>query len=131
RFTKTTANQSVRSLRTAQALTVPRPTGFSGAYLVKLILADATGKELDRNVYWWTTKPDVLDFANSEWFFTPVSSFADLSAVTTMAPASVAATATTTTAGDMSTTTVTLRYSGSGPVPAFFVEAVLRDAQGK
>jgi exo-1,4-beta-D-glucosaminidase len=46
-----------------------------------------------------------------------------------MAKAVLAASAATTTFGGTATTTVTLKYNGAGPVPAFFVEAALRDAQ--
>jgi exo-1,4-beta-D-glucosaminidase len=130
RFGKTVAGQSVGSLHTTAALTVPKPTGFSGAYLVKLTLRDSAGKEIDRNVYWWSTKTDVLNWDASDWFFTPQSQFADLSGITKMAAATVSATASTTVSGSMATTTVKLTNTGSGPVPAFFVEATLRDAKG-
>ncbi|SRR6266536_82111 len=130
RFGKTVTGQSVGSLRTAQPLTVPTPTGFTGAYLVKLVLKDGSGKEVDRNVYWWSTKGDVLNWGGSDWYYTPVSSYADLGGLTRMSPATVSAKASTTVSGSTATTTVTLTNTGSGPVPAFFVEATLRDAKG-
>jgi exo-1,4-beta-D-glucosaminidase len=130
RFSQTVSGQSVNSLRTKQALTVPKPTGFTGAYLVKLVLKDSAGKEIDRNVYWYSTKTDVLNWGASDWYYTPVSSYADLNGVTKMAPATVSATASTATSGDTATTTVKLTNTGTGPVPAFFVTATLRDGKG-
>jgi exo-1,4-beta-D-glucosaminidase len=130
RFTQTVTDQSVASLRTKPALTVPKPTGVTGAYLVKLVMKDASGAEIDRNVYWWSTKVDVLNWGASDWYYTPVSSYADLTGITKMAAATVSSTASTTVDGDTATTTVKLTNTGTGPVPAFFVEATLRDAKG-
>ena len=39
------------------------------------------GEEVSRNFYWLPPKPDVLDWANSKWFYTPTSEYADLTAV--------------------------------------------------
>jgi len=130
-FGRTVSNLSVRSLHTDQALTVPAPGASTGTYLVKLTLTDTAGREVDRNVYWWSTRPDVLAWDNSEWFVTPVSSYADMSALFRMAPTSLSASAATVTNGDTSTVTVTLTNTGHGRVPAFFVEATLRDHDGR
>ncbi|OLB74771.1 MAG: hypothetical protein AUI14_22645 [Actinobacteria bacterium 13_2_20CM_2_71_6] len=124
RFSRTVPNLGVGSLRTATALTIPKPAGFSGAYLVKLTLTDRAGKELDRNVYWWSTNPDVLDWGNSDWYFTPVKRYADMSALLHMAAATLTAKAQT--SGDRTTVTLT----NSGAKIAFFTEATLRDATG-
>src|SRR5262249_46012551 len=107
RFSKTVTGQSVGSLRTATALTVPKPTGFTGGYLVKLTLKDSGGKEIDRNVYWWSTRTDTLNWGGSDWYHTPQSQFADLTGITRMAAATVSASASTAVSGQTATTTVT------------------------
>src|SRR6266511_3633703 len=114
------------------ALTVPSPiTGLATTYLARLILADSTGRELTRNVYWLSTKADVLDYANNEWFFCPTTSFADLRGLNGMAQVPVSASATTTESGAMTTTTVTLRNTSTGRVPAFYVDAHVIGANGR
>ncbi|KAJ5667697.1 Glycoside hydrolase family 2 N-terminal [Penicillium maclennaniae] len=60
-----------------------------------LRLALYDGKEntipLSRNVYWLSPKPDVLDWSNSNWYYTPVTTYADFSKLKHMAPAIVKA----------------------------------------
>lgn len=100
------------------ALTLPSPSSVSGlstTYLVRLTLTDASGKEVSRNVYWLSKKPDTLDWANTDWYYTPTTSYADLQGLNSMAQAPISATASTKTgAGGTSTTTVTVRNSGKG-----------------
>ncbi|CDR03661.1 glycoside hydrolase family 2 protein [Streptomyces iranensis] len=117
----------------ATALTVPADvSGLSGAYLVKLQLTDGAGKEVSRNVYWLSTEKDVLDWDNTDWYYTPTTSYADLTGLDDMAEAPVSATATTTGGPDSTaTTTVTLRNTGSGRTPALLVDAHLVNGSGK
>ena len=61
------------------ALTIGSVSGLSTTYLAKLVLTDGSGKEVSRNVYWLSTKADTLDWANSDWYYTPTTSYADLS----------------------------------------------------
>ena len=124
--TQTVSGRSVGSLRTAAVATVPAAPAGTGAYLVKLVLKDAAGAELDRNVYWWSTRQDVLNWDATTWYTTPQTQFADLSALTAMPRAEVTGTAVT----SGGTTTVTLTRSGAGSAPAFFVQATLRGADG-
>src|SRR6266508_3879931 len=112
------------------ALTVPAVTGLSSTYLARLVLTDA-GKELDRNVYWLSTKADVIDYSRNTWYYAPTSSFGDLSGLASMARATVSASTTSTTNADgTTTTTVTLRNTTGGKTPAFFVDAHVLGAGG-
>lgn len=113
------------------ALTVPANVdGLSTTYLARLLLTDATGKEVSRNVYWLSTKADVLDYAHTDWYYTPTTAYADLKGLSTMAKAQVTATATTTASGDgTSTTTVTLTRTGTGRTPALLTDVHLVDAE--
>ncbi|MCX4904685.1 sugar-binding domain-containing protein [Streptomyces sp. NBC_00878] len=115
------------------ALTVPSTVnGLSKTYLARLILTDSAGKEVSRNVYWLSTKPDTLDWAHTDWYYTPTTSFADLKGLNSLAKAPVSATAKSkTTAGGTSTTTVTLRNTGTGKTPSLLTDAHLVDAKGR
>ena len=57
---------------------------------LKLVLRDVKGKrDLSRNVYWLSPKADVLDWTESNWYYTPVTDYADYTKLETMAPATV------------------------------------------
>ncbi|GAA2472933.1 glycoside hydrolase family 2 protein [Streptomyces longisporus] len=114
------------------ALTLPASvTGPATTYLARLTLSDSSGKEVSRNVYWLSTRPDTLDWARTDWYYTPTTSYADLKGLSSMAQVPVSATASTDASGDTATTTVTLRNTGSGKTPALFTDVHLVDAQGK
>ncbi|MFG2788081.1 exo-beta-D-glucosaminidase [Streptomyces sp. NPDC048419] len=114
------------------ALTLPASiSGLPATYLVRLTLTDAAGKEIDRNVYWLSTKPDTLDWAHTDWYYTPTTSYADLKGLSSMAQVPVSATASTSTVGDTATTTVTLRNTGSGKTPSLLTDVHLVDTQGR
>ncbi|MEU6666762.1 sugar-binding domain-containing protein [Streptomyces sp. NPDC046727] len=113
-------------------LTLPSSvSGLSRTHLLRLVLTDADGKEVSRNVYWLSTRPDTLDWSGTTWYYTPTTSYADLTGLTSMAQAPVSATATTGSSDGTSTTTVTLRHTGSGKTPALLTDVHLVDAQGK
>ncbi|GDY32143.1 glycoside hydrolase family 2 protein [Gandjariella thermophila] len=125
---------AVKSDRTTTAVTakdsgstrldpVPKPTGVSGAYFVRLLLLDAAGNVLDRNVYWLSTKDDTLNWDKSTWYDTPQSGYADLTGLQHLPRGTVDARASSTRSGDMTITSVTLTNpAGNGPV-AFFLRA--------
>nr|WP_186581589.1 sugar-binding domain-containing protein [Streptomyces sp. BK340] len=114
------------------ALTLPASVnGLSSSYLLRLTLTGADGKEVSRNVYWLSTKADTLDWAKTDWYHTPTTGYADLKGLASMAQAPVSATASTESSGGTSTTTVTLRNTGSGRSPSLFTDVHLVDAQGK
>jgi exo-1,4-beta-D-glucosaminidase len=72
---------------------LPELTGLSsGAYFVDLRLTSADGRPLSTNLYWLSTRPDVLA-DTSTWYMTPVKSYADLTALRGMPAAAVKATA--------------------------------------
>ncbi|MEU9479380.1 exo-beta-D-glucosaminidase [Streptomyces sp. NPDC048191] len=113
------------------ALTLPSSVnGLSTTYLLRLVLTDADGREVSRNVYWLSTRPDTLDWNATTWYYTPTTSYADLEGLASMARVPVAATATTRSSHGTSTTTVTLRNAGSGRTPALLTDVHLVDAQG-
>ncbi|MEU9238974.1 exo-beta-D-glucosaminidase [Streptomyces sp. NPDC048385] len=114
------------------ALTVPASvTGLSSTYLARLVLTDADGLEVSRNVYWLSTRPDTLDWANTDWYHTPTTGHADLTGLSSMAQVPVTATASTTDVHGASTTTVTVRNTGTGKTPALLTDVHLVDAHGR
>ncbi|MFI5685166.1 glycosyl hydrolase 2 galactose-binding domain-containing protein [Streptomyces sp. NPDC051636] len=113
-------------------LTLPSSvSGLSATYLVRLTLTDSTGEEVSRNVYWLSTEPDTLDWDNTDWYYTPTTSYADLKGLASMAQAPVSATASTDSSDGTSTTTVTLRATGSGKTPSLLTDVHVVDAAGR
>ncbi|MEU1462978.1 sugar-binding domain-containing protein [Streptomyces sp. NPDC005727] len=114
------------------ALTLPASvSGLPSAYLLRLTLTGEDGREVSRNVYWLSTAQDTLDWAHTDWYYTPTSRYADLKGLAAMAQAPVDATATTTSSGGTSTTTVTLRHAGGGRTPSLFTDVHLVDDRGR
>ncbi|MFG2352322.1 sugar-binding domain-containing protein [Streptomyces sp. NPDC048521] len=113
-------------------LTLPSSVrGPARTYLLRLVLTDADGKEVSRNVYWLSTEPDTLDWSDSTWYYTPTTRYADLKGLASMARVPVSATASTTSSGGTSTTTVTVRHTGSDRTPSLLTDVHLVDAQGR
>ncbi|MEU5691322.1 exo-beta-D-glucosaminidase [Actinosynnema sp. NPDC020468] len=100
------------------------PAGAGGTYFARLLLKDSTGRVVDRNVYWLSTRADTLDYTGSTWYHTPQSGYADLSGVRSLPEASVAVGV----ASSGGVTEVTLRNTGGGV--AFFVRATVRKGVG-
>jgi exo-1,4-beta-D-glucosaminidase len=117
----------------ATALTVPSSvSGLSTTYLARLTLTDPQGKEVSRNVYWLSTKPDTIDWAHTDWYYTPTTSYADLKGLNSMAQVPVSASASTRTGADgTSTTTVSVRNTGTGGTPSLLTDVHLVDAKGR
>ncbi|MEU4358974.1 glycoside hydrolase family 2 protein [Streptomyces virginiae] len=116
------------------ALTLPESVpGLPTTYLARLLLTDAAGREVSRNVYWLSTVADVLDYERSDWFHTPTTSYADLRGLDSMAVTAVTAAASTTAdaASGTSTTTVTLRRAGTGATPALLTDVHLVRPSGE
>ncbi|MFK0044166.1 glycosyl hydrolase 2 galactose-binding domain-containing protein [Streptomyces sp. NPDC090741] len=117
----------------AIALTLPASLdGLSATHLARLVLTDAAGREVSRNVYWLSTRRDVLDYDESDWYHTPATAYADLTGLRSMAQAAVSATAATSVSADApstSTTVVTVRNTGTGDTPALLTDLHLVDGK--
>ena len=114
----------------ATPLTLPSVRGLPATYLARLILTDAAGTELDRNVYWLSTKADTMDWSNNDWYYVPTTSYADLTGLRSMPSSAVQVLPHSAQQGADTVTTVVLRNIGSGTTPAFFTDAHLVDAAG-
>lgn len=64
-----------------KVFSIPALAGLTSTYFVRLLLEDASGKQVSSNFYWLSTKPETLDWKRSTWYFTPISSYADFTAL--------------------------------------------------
>jgi len=106
--------------RTRQLETLPTVAGLSPTYFIELELSSADGKPVSRNVYWLSTRADVLDWAKSNWYLTPLTQYGDLTALKSLPAATSEIHATTTHDGHEDVTTVTLSVPASSPAVALF-----------
>jgi len=117
--------------RTLQLTTLPQGLGLSNTYFVELNLESADGQLVSRNVYWLSAQPDQLDWAHSNWYLTPVSQYADLTALQSLPRASSEVRASTRREGNENVTTVTLAVPASAKNVALFQHLSIRQsAQG-
>jgi len=97
-----------------RAFKVSEPEGVTSTYFLNLQLFSSSGKLLSRNFYWLSTKPDVPDFPKSEWYYTPLSQFADFDALQQLPKAIVKASMKYSDAGPEPSAHVTVENAGSG-----------------
>jgi len=117
---------------TRQLATLPALADVSPTYFIELELASANGEPVSRNVYWLSTQADALDWAHSNWYFTPVTRYADLTALQSLpaATSEVRATVRHEGAGDVATVTLTVPPS-SRAVALFQHVSIRRSAGGE
>jgi exo-1,4-beta-D-glucosaminidase len=108
----------------AKAFRVPEPPGLTPTYFLALTLDDAAGRTVSRNVYWLSTKRDVLAWDKSEWYYTPLTEYANLTGLQRLPPAEVGATA----RFESGRARVTLRNPSQ--VLAFLVHLAVRKGPG-
>ncbi|KAK2805311.1 hypothetical protein FQN50_006212 [Emmonsiellopsis sp. PD_5] len=94
---------------------------------LKLQLKDGKDNILSRNVYWLPKTLDVLAWDNSTYYYTPVTDYADLSALNNLAPASVKVSSSLK-KGSGSNAHVVLENESD--IPAFFVRLNALEAAG-
>lgn len=117
--------------RTRQLVTLPAPAGLSRTYFIELELAAADGTPLSRNVYWLPTQADQLDWAHSNWYLTPLTRYADLSALQSLPAATSTVRATLRHDGTEDIATVTLTVPASSKAVALFQHvSIKRSADG-
>ena len=66
---------------TRKIFALPAISGLSPVYFLVLRLENAEGRIVGSNFYWLSSKPETLDWAGSNWWTTPTSSFADFTAL--------------------------------------------------
>lgn len=109
-------------------LDVPGIKKIHDVGFLRLMLEDpGTGKTLSRNVYWLSTHEDVLDWAESTWYTTPVARYADYRALSQLSSASVRGTMHPQPAGVLGQTRLTVELENQARVPAFFLRLAVLD----
>jgi exo-1,4-beta-D-glucosaminidase len=92
-----------------KVLDLPDVEGLSTTYFLSLRAVDASGKELSRNFYWLSTKPETLNWEKSTWYYTPAASYADFTALSTLAKVKLRMSSRTERRGDEELTHVTVQ----------------------
>ena len=73
-----------------RAFSIPQINDLSATYFLKLTLHKATGQIVSSNFYWLSTTDDVLDMKKTKWYYTPVSSYADMTQLEKLPPVTLA-----------------------------------------
>ncbi|HEV2272411.1 MAG TPA: glycoside hydrolase family 2 TIM barrel-domain containing protein [Steroidobacteraceae bacterium] len=113
-----------------QLTTLPALSGLSRTYFIELELASANREPISRNVYWLSTQPDDLDWEHSNWYLTPVTEYADLSALQTLPTAKSEVRATLRDEEDDTIATVTLTVPASSRTVALFQHVSIKQSAG-
>ena len=120
RYEKHLGDIDLAGNRTKQLAALPALADLSRTWFVELALASADGTPISRNVYWLSTQADQLDWPHSNWYLTPVTQYADLSALQSLPTASSAVRATLQRKGGEDIATVTLTVPASSKAVALF-----------
>ncbi|KAI1779433.1 glycoside hydrolase family 2 protein [Hypoxylon cercidicola] len=99
---------------------------------LRLVLSDDETAVLSRNVYWLATTIDTLDWDNSDWFYTPVTEYANFTALSSLPVANVSVTlATPPSHRRKAATGISVVVENHSEVPAFFIRLNLVDEVGE
>jgi exo-1,4-beta-D-glucosaminidase len=113
-----------------QVAMLPTVAGLSRTYFIELELTSAGGKSISRNVYWLSTQTDELDWANSNWYLTPVTRYADLTALQSLPAATSEVRATMRREGAEDIASVTLTVPPSSSAVALFQHVSIKQSAG-
>ncbi|HUK23506.1 MAG TPA: hypothetical protein VLV49_02920 [Terriglobales bacterium] len=92
---------------------LPEIADLSSTYFLALRLNDASGKLVGSNFYWLSTKPETLDWAKSTWYMTPVTAYADFTALSQLPKVKLKVSSRTERQGDDGVTQVTVENPGA------------------
>src|SRR3989454_3761165 len=107
-----------------KAFVIPPILDLSSTYFLQLKLEDNRGQPVSSNFYWLSTKDDVLDWQKSTWYYTPTSSYADMTQLQKLQPVKLALSSRTVRKdGDE---IAHVRVSNSGRNMAFFIHLQIK-----
>jgi exo-1,4-beta-D-glucosaminidase len=109
------------------ALVIPQMPDLSSTYFLRLQLEDGRGQPVSSNFYWLSTKDDVLDWQKSTWYYTPTTSYADMTQLQKLPPAKLALTSRTVRRAGEEIARV--RVSNPGRNVAFFIQLQIKQGQ--
>ncbi len=108
------ASADVAADAVTRSFKIPEPEGVTSTYFLSLQLSSASGELLSRNFYWLSAKPDVSDFSKTQWYVTPLTQFADFSALQDLPKATVNASAKFSDAADETVSHISVENTGTG-----------------
>jgi len=114
---------------TVKAFVIPPVEGISSTYFLKLTLEDQKGVTISSNFYWLSTKDDVLDWQKSTWYYTPTTSVADMTKLSSLQPATLKVGTRTTRQANDDVTHVTV--SNTGNTLAFFIHLQVKKSDDR
>ncbi|KAI5922628.1 glycoside hydrolase family 2 protein [Camillea tinctor] len=101
---------------------------IEGVVFLRLALENEIGVVLSRNVYWLANAIDTLDWDSSDWFYTPVTEYANFTAFNELQSAEVSVSAVP---GEDPEGTTSLVVENTSGIPAFFVRLNAVDDNGE
>ncbi|KAI1106701.1 glycoside hydrolase family 2 protein [Jackrogersella minutella] len=125
KFVQTEPNTSKKVHDLSSALNTTEDVVF-----LRLILSDGDKTTLSRNVYWLAKTIDTLDWENSDWFYTPVTQYANFTALNDLPAARVSVKLARSSRRDSSNTKLRVVLKNHSSVPAFFIRLNLADEEG-
>ena len=126
RYERTLSGIGLAGNHVQQVATLPALTGLSRTYFIELELAAADGKPVSRNVYWLSTQADRLDWPHSNWYLTPLTQYADLTALQSLPGATSVVQASVRREGARDIATVTLSLPAGSRGVALFQHLSIR-----
>lgn len=104
---------------------LPSLAGLSTTYFVDLRIINEEKQSEVINFYWLSTKEDVLDLENSDWYVTGNKEYADLKGINSMDSVAITSSYTTAMAHDLLMVEATLENPSD--MIAFFIELSIKD----
>jgi exo-1,4-beta-D-glucosaminidase len=127
RFSRTT-DVSLSADSNVKAFPIQEIKDLSATYFLKLTLEEA-GQVVSSNFYWLSTTADVLDPKGTKWYYTPVSSYADMTQLAKLPAVNVKVSGNVVRHGDEEMARVTLMNPSRSL--AFFIHLrITRGAKG-
>ncbi|KAI1132444.1 family 2 glycoside hydrolase [Nemania abortiva] len=120
-----TAETEPNASRNVLDLSAPLKS-ITDVVFLRITLADEK-TTLSRNVYWLSKELDVLDWEDSDWFFTPVTKYANYTALDKLENAKVSVSTQVSESGDHATVVL----ENKSAVPAFFITLNLVNKAGE
>ncbi len=96
-----------------KSFAIPEPADISTTYFLNLLLFSTSGRLLSRNFYWLSAKPDVLDFSKTTWYYTPLTDYADFTALQDLPKATLHGSLKIADAGEDTASRATIENSGA------------------
>jgi exo-1,4-beta-D-glucosaminidase len=122
------ASLAVKPDSSIRAFQIPPIQDLTTSYFLDLRLEDGSGKLVSSNFYWLSTKPDVLNWAGTTWFYTPIESYADFTSLKDLPRTELRLSGNVEGQGDAQVARVTVQNPSSHL--AFFIHLQVTKAQG-